>query len=321
MRETVSNNTSIECYEVPLESIWQVLRWIHFDLSESDFSALLADVQPRFLTSQELMPLEVVENGVRIAAAYFLQLSGNVATLGGLRAKRESEPQASLVMQEFQRRLSEKGIAQIQALIGVNNVSSRMVMLHSPFRQVTTVRHLWLDLLSINHTAIIQTAEKSIEGYSCLPASQLDRVKIDSLVEATFTGTLDCPDLDGVRNPSDVVSGFLESRSLDADLPWFILCDENKPIGCALVNSHPHGIFELAYVGLIPERRGLGLGRALVEYAIHHCLGLGGNYFTTAVDTANWPACKIYDSLGFSEIRELAVWLPKVDKSQRIVAA
>jgi len=316
MRKTVSNNSSIKCYSVPLPSVWQVLRWIHFDLSESDFAALLADIKPRLAANPELMPLEIVDGGARIAAAYFLRLCGNVATLGGLRARREYEPQAGLVMQEFQHRLNNAGIAQIQALIDLNNLSSRLVMLNSSFRQATTVRHLWFNLLDINYIA-----ETSIAGYTCQPASRFARREIDSLVEATFVGTLDCPDLDGLRSPSDVVSGFLESKAWDASLPWWVLCAEDKPIGCALVNSHPQAIFELAYVGLDPAWRGRGLGRALVNFATNSCRRLGGSCLTTAVDTKNWPACMIYDSLGFSEIRELAVWLPKVTKSHQIVAA
>lgn len=316
MRETVSNNSSIECYPVPLESVWQVLRWIHFDLSEADFVALLADIQPRLVANSELMPLEIVCDGARLAAAYFLRLSGNVATLGGLRARRDHEPQASELMQEFQRRMNYLGVAQVQVLLDVNNVSSRIVMLNSPFRQATTVRHLWFNLLNLDNKS-----DTAISGYSCIPASRFTKSEIDTLVEATFVGTLDCPDLDGLRSPSEVVSGFLESKPWDDNLPWWVLCSGAKPIGCALVNRHPQGIFELAYVGLSPLWRGLGLGRELVRFALHNCRSLGGSYFTTAVDTKNWPACRIYDSLGFAEIRELAVWLPKVDKSQRNVAA
>lgn len=316
MRETVSNNNSIECYSVPPEGIWQVLRWIHYDLSEVDFAALRADIEPRLESNLPFNPLELVQAGVRIAAAYFLPLCGSVATLGGLRAKRECETQAGMVMQEFQNRLDSAGIAQIQALIDVNNVSSRLVMLNSPFRQVTTVRHLWFDLLNVS-----ELSAPSIAGYSCLPACRFSKLEFDSLVEETFEGTLDCPDLDGVRSASDVVSGFLESKVWDANLTWWVLCDGPKPIGCALVNSHPRGIFELAYVGLVPASRGRGLGQELVNFALHQCRDLGGSYFTTAVDTKNWPACMIYDSLGFSELRELAVWLPKVTKSRQIVAA
>ena len=315
MRETVSNNSSIECYSVPPESIWQVLRWIHFELSDTDFAALLADVQPRFAANPDLRPLEIVEDGSRIAAAYFLRLCGNVATLGGVRAKREFESQAGLVLLEFQRLLSNAGVAQIQALIDISNLSSRIVMLNSPFRQVTTVRHLWLNLLDISCTA-----ENSIAGYTCQPASQFAKSEIDSLVEATFVGTLDCPDLDGLRSSAEVVSGFLESKTWNANLPWWVLCEDEKPIGCALVNNHPQGIYELAYVGLIPSSRGRGLGRALVNFATHNCRRLGGSYLTTAVDTQNWPACKIYESLGFLEIRELAVWLPKIAKSHQVAA-
>ncbi len=316
MRETVSTNTSIECCSVAAESIWQVLRWIHSELSEREFAALLADIQPRLLSTPKLMPLELLENGSRIAAAYFLLLHGNVATLGGLRAKRECEAKAGYLVKEYQQRLVDAGIAQIQALTDVKNISTKMVMLNSPFRQVTTVRHLWIDL---KNKAAVRCPD--LDGYTCEPASRFPRVEFDRLVEATFVGTLDCPDLDGVRSPAEVVSGFLETKTWEAGLPWWVLCRQGQPVGCALVNVHPQQICELAYVGLIPSSRGRGLGRALVSFVVEHCRQSGGSYFTTAVDTQNWPACKIYEALKFSELRELAVWLPKISKTHHIVAA
>jgi ribosomal protein S18 acetylase RimI-like enzyme len=315
MRETVSNNSSIKCSSVPVEEIWQVLRWIHCDLSESDFASLIADVKPVLAADPALSPLELVDDGARIAAAYFVPLGGSVATLGGLRAIGGHETQAGQILQEFQCQLNNAGIAQIQALVDVNDLSSKIVMLHSPFRQATTVRHLWFDLVNIGCTA-----EISLAGYTCQPANQVARSEIDALVEATFFGTLDCPDLEGLRSAADVVSGFLESQDWNERLPWWVLRDGVKPIGCALVNKHAREIYELVYVGLIPSCRGRGLGRALIDFVIHDCRKLGGSFIATAVDTQNWPAGKIYDSLGFSEIRELAVWLPKVPNSRKIAA-
>ena len=316
MRETVSNNSSIECCAVPPESVGQVLRWIHGELPENDFAALRSDVEPRLAANPDLTPLQIVDGASRVAAAYFIRLNGNVATLGGLRAMSGYEAQAGFLLQDFQQLLKRAGIAQIQALLDVNNLSSRMVMLNSPFRQVTTVRHLWLNLHNMS-----PTAELAMAGYSFYPASRFQRSQVEALVEATFIGSLDCPDVDGLRTGSDVVNGFLESKAWDQSLPWWILCDEHAPIGCALVNTHPKGIFEFAYIGLIQSARGRGLGRALVDFAIRVCRSHSGSIITTAVDTQNRPACRIYASLGFTELRELAVWLPKDAKNHQVTAA
>lgn len=317
MHETVSNNSSIECQSVSSERIWQVLRWIHFDLTEKDFAALLADVGPGLETSPEWTPLEIVDGEARIAAAYFVRLSGSVATLGGIRAESGFETQAGLVLQEFQLRLLQAGVAQIQALLDVRNLSNKMVMLNSPFRQATTVKHLWFELQDSNYSTC---STGNLAGFTFEPASRFTRNQINSLVESTLVGTLDCPDLDGLRSPDEVVSGFLESQPWDASLPWWILCDGETLSGCVLVNKHPNRIYELAYLGLIPSARGRGLGRALVQFAIDYCRNNDGNIITTAVDTQNWPALNIYCSNGFTEFRELAVWLPKVAKIRQVVA-
>ena len=316
MRETVSNNSSIECCAVRPEAVGQVLRWIHVDLPENDFAALRSDVEPRLAANPDLTPLQIVDGASRIAAAYFIRLDGNVATLGGVRAMSGYEMQAGFLLQKFQHLLKRTGIAQIQALLDVDNLSSRMVMLNSPFRQVTTVRHLWLNLHNMS-----PTAELPIAGYTFHPARRFQRSEVEALVEATFIGSLDCPEVDGLRTGSDVVNGFLESKAWDQSLPWWVLCDDHAPIGCALVNTHPKGIFEFAYMGLIQSVRGRGLGRAVVDFAIRVCRTQGGSMVTTAVDTQNRPAVRIYESLGFAAIRELAVWLPKDAKNPQVAAA
>lgn len=315
MDETLSRKASIECFSVRPESAWQLLRWIHFEMPETEFAALLADVEPRINSGKNLPPIELVEGNNRVAAAYFVHLEGKVATLGGLRARRGYETLAGRLLNEFQSRLQVAGVSQIQALVDVNNVATKMAMLHSSFRQVTTVRHLLFDLVSV------QPLRRAFDTrFQLRPACEFSRDTVNAIVEETFDGTLDCPELDGVRTSDEVVTGFLESKAWDQQLPWQVLCDGSKLVGCSFVNPHPQNIFELAYVGLIPAVRGQGLGRMLVQSAIDDCRARGGRYLATAVDTQNWPACEIYRSLYFSDLRELGVWLPKIAHSQQAVA-
>lgn len=315
MDKTLSHNAGIACYSVLPESTWQLLRWIHLDMANDDFAALLADIEPRIARETSLPPIELVDANVRVAAAYFIELDGKVATLGGLRAKSGYEALAGQLMNEYRCRLQASGVTQIQALVDVENVATKMVLLHSSFRQVTTIRHLLFDLISM------QPSRTHLEtGFRLRNACEFARSDVDALVERTFEGTLDCPELDGLRSSEQIVAGFLESKAWDEQLPWRVLCEGSTPVGCSFVNPHPKHIFELVYVGLAPEVRGRRLGRTLVQSAIEDCRRLGGHYLTTAVDTQNWPACEIYRSLFFSELRELGVWLPKIAKSQQAAA-
>ena len=286
-------------------------------MPEDEFNALLTDIEPRITSGCSLPPMELVEGRTRVAAAYFIKLEGSVATLGGLRTKPGREMQAGKLIDQYLKQMQASGIAQIQALVDANDVSAKLAMLYSSFRQVTTVKHLLFDLnLAVCGTDVPRLKQ----DFRVRPACEFSRESVDQLVAKTFEATLDCPDLDGLRSSSEVVGGFLESKPWDESLPWWILCEGAKPVGCSFVNPHPKSIYELAYVGLVPSVRGQGLGRFLVESAIADCRRRGGEYLATAVDMQNWPAQDIYRSLCFSELRELGVWLPKVAKSLQAAA-
>ncbi len=314
MKKTVSQSGSVTCYSVQPESIWQLLRWVHFDMADPDFANLLADVAPRLATPDAMLPLELVDGRSRVAAAYFVPLAGSVATLGGMRVRTGHEASAGVLLGEYLRQLKQSSVAQVQALVDVRDLSTKMAMLHSPFRQVTTIRHLLFDL-QFNLCPAVALEET----YQVAPAHHFPQADVIRLVEQSFVGTLDCPELDGTRSAAEVVTGFLESQRWDESLPWLVLCQRDMPIGCAFINQHPRSIFELAYIGLVKAFRGRGLGKALVVAAMEACRQRGGHYLTTAVDTQNWPACKIYSDLQFSELRELGVWLPKRSKASRLL--
>jgi len=317
MNQTVSHNASNHYYSVLPESTWQLLRWIHFAMPVAEFAALVADIEPRISGGSTVAPMELVEDSTRVAAAYFIQLEGSVATLGGVRAKVGREMQAGKLIDLYLRQMQATGIAQVQALVDANDVAAKLAMLNSSFRQVTTVKHLVFDLSLSRFNPNLSRLSST---FQLRPACEFPRDCVDQLVAETFEATLDCPDLDGVRSSAEVVGGFLESKPWDENLPWWVLCKGSTPVGCSFVNPHPKSVFELAYVGLVPAVRGQGLGRVLVEAAIADCSSRGGEYLATAVDTQNWPAQEIYRSLCFSELRELGVWLPKVAKSQQAAA-
>ena len=52
-------------------------------------------------------------------------------------------------------------------------------------------------------------------------------------------------------------------------------------------------------VGIVPEHRGRGLGRALVQAALCGFRASGLNHISLEVTAANLPAVKLYQSLGF----------------------
>ena len=79
----------------------------------------------------------------------------------------------------------------------------------------------------------------------------------------------------------------------------------------ALVNNFL-GRGELVYLGVVPEARGRGIGRALLAQAMRDTAEMGLPQMGLAVDVANQPAVRLYEEAGFKEIRRRqARFIPK----------
>jgi len=182
------------------------------------------------------------------------------------------------------------------------------------------------------------------------------RLSFNQLVEATYSGTLDCPALAHYRTTSETLRGYQTSASFAPDL-WFEVFDtngsDNTPIGCMILAKHdesqektetsdanrdtaeavssrtaetesnrnpahsPEGpVLEIVYMGLIPETRGKGLGRRLVEQAAKVAVSLGGTRFILGVDQTNRPARDIYTAQGMTPLLSETVWVKRVESEK-----
>ncbi|MEZ6241810.1 MAG: GNAT family N-acetyltransferase [Phycisphaerales bacterium] len=139
------------------------------------------------------------------------------------------------------------------------------------------------------------------EGVGVTPAGEAGEEALGVALERTYEETLDCPELCGLREISDVLSSHRATGVYDP-ARWWVVTLEGRPEGCVLMSHCPdQGALELVYVGLSPRLRGRRLGRALLERAIEANAGCGATRVTCAVDRRNTPALRMYDALGFSE--------------------
>ena len=85
---------------------------------------------------------------------------------------------------------------------------------------------------------------------------------------------------------------------------WLLVCDESAagvPTDCGTIQglaSVPES-GAIQNVGIVPEHRGRGLGRALVQAALCGFRASGLTHISLEVTAANLPAVKLYQSLGF----------------------
>jgi mycothiol synthase len=67
--------------------------------------------------------------------------------------------------------------------------------------------------------------------------------------------------------------------------------------------------WELVYLGVVPEARGRGWGRALARQALGAARAGGARELTVCVDARNEPAGRLYDEMGFVEYDRREVFL------------
>jgi ribosomal protein S18 acetylase RimI-like enzyme len=147
----------------------------------------------------------------------------------------------------------------------------------------------------------------SAEFPSACPASNLaflpqgahDLEEIAGIVARTYQGTRDCPALNGVRAIEDVMAGYRAIGRFRPEL-WLIARTADGDSGCVILADHaPLAVWELVYLGVVPESRGRGLGLEITRYAQWLCARENVERLALAVDASNKPALEMYAAAGF----------------------
>jgi ribosomal protein S18 acetylase RimI-like enzyme len=121
-----------------------------------------------------------------------------------------------------------------------------------------------------------------------------------AVLQATYEGSLDMPELERVRAMDDILQGH-RSAGRFAPERWQLgrIPGEQEAAAVLLLAEIPHRhVWEIIYLGLTPAARGRGLGREALEHAVElarpHVPRL-----ELAVDVRNIPATRLYQSSGF----------------------
>jgi ribosomal protein S18 acetylase RimI-like enzyme len=136
--------------------------------------------------------------------------------------------------------------------------------------------------------------------------SRLRRRLFADTIAATYEGSLDCPGLAGLRTAADALATH-KATGLFSPHAWHVAFVDGRPAGVELVNALESRT-ELVYLGVVPALRGRGLGRTLLVQAIRDTAALGIPKLGLAVDIRNTPAMRLYEGMGFREIRRRLAW-------------
>jgi len=139
-----------------------------------------------------------------------------------------------------------------------------------------------------------------------------ETARLSTLLERTYRDTLDCPGLEGLRQISDTIAGYLKS-GVHVPAWWLAARHADQDVGCILMADLPReDRVELLYMGLVPEVRGRGWGKALIRKAIALAGTTARRQLVLAVDARNEPAVRAYLGEGFQTWQARTAYVAKL---------
>jgi GNAT superfamily N-acetyltransferase len=155
----------------------------------------------------------------------------------------------------------------------------------------------------------VRPSSKSIttSPFQLVPYDQMPAAEWIALVDQTYVGTLDVPELNGLRTTKSTLDGYASAMHGEP-LRWWSILFEDQTIGCLLLSPLDRDC-ELTYVGLVPTMRNLGHSKQIMDHAIEWCRSKGMTRMNLAVDVRNTPAIKAYMASGFNATRFIRAWL------------
>ncbi len=198
--------------------------------------------------------------------------------------------------------LRGRGARIAQALLAAEEVPHAAPLLRHGFRHVTVLEYLRRTL---DPTAADDPPERLT--YDAYDAGDADLFH-ETLLR-TYEGTLDCPEVNHIRDIHDVIAGHQAQGRYDPQR-WWLARENGRPAGVLLLNEIPEWrSLDVSYLGVVPEARGRGHGQELTRRALRAARAAGALMSTLAVDRRNLPARQLYARLGFEPFDERAVFL------------
>lgn len=211
----------------------------------------------------------------------------------------------SAVVGEIGRSAIAGGLSMVQCFVLPDDDAEIHVLRRADFQLLAELAYLRLDL----PVTLPPEADSSV-AWTCRSYDQVPQRELEGLIAATYEGSLDCPDLRGVRAMSDVLDSHRASGEFRPQ-SWWVFEYNEVAAGCILVNGQASSrdVLEVVYVGVSPALRGRGLGRRMLRHAIREAIADGATVMKLAVDTRNVYAQRIYTQEGFQRVDCRQVWV------------
>jgi ribosomal protein S18 acetylase RimI-like enzyme len=234
--------------------------------------------------------------------------AGRAASLHGPVLLRYDEAIAAQLVRAALECKAAKRACIVQALLQKSQGLQSEALLRAGFSYLTDLNYLFRN----TETAVPSRPAPRLCFESYSPEN---RGRLESIIERTYVGSLDCPQVDGVRSMHDVLDGYFATGVFQPQF-WQLVSiagedgQASAEVGCLLLADQPTTQqLELVYMGVLPQQRGKGFGQEIVERAIQLAVNAARPRIVLAVDTANHPGLDLYESTGFHAFDERRLYL------------
>lgn len=280
---------------------WPAVAAWTFDHIREPFAGLRADRLVGLLVDGEIPSAGVLvatRSGTAVGGITVQYLAGGTAVVllpGG-----ETEAVRDALVAETVSRFAAAGLALGQAFVDPAEQSRAAVLLRHGFRFATAVVHLTLD-------APAKALARPGPPVRFVHHADADPTAFADTLLATYRDSLDVPEANVGRTAGEIVAGYRGTQSTPPN--WWLATDpDGAPVGVLLLSDAMSGTTELAYLGVVPEARGRGVGGALLRLAIALAT-VAGYPITLTCDERNVPALRLYESAGFRANQRQLVYL------------
>jgi mycothiol synthase len=220
------------------------------------------------------------------------------------RLSREREslaPYCREMLHELVRWSFSEGAKLLQVLIEIEDQSRQELCLACGFSSLTNLIYLYR---SRQPSPLVIDPPKNIRW---VQYDHSTHELFKQVIAQTYQDSLDCPELENMRDMEDVICAHKASGEFDRML-WNVLLMNDQPAGVLLLSPLRNSdMMELTYMGLGREYRGQKLGLFLLSKAMRDMDQSALAGLTLAVDQRNHPAHQIYLRFGFTELFKRSV--------------
>jgi GNAT superfamily N-acetyltransferase len=197
--------------------------------------------------------------------------------------------------------LKARGAKLAQAILSPLDSAAAASLLRSGFRAVTRLTYF--------EHALEALAPALSSSLNYVTYSAATRDLFHATLLRSYVGTLDCPELNGVRTIDEIIAGHQGQGNHRPEL-WWMALEGDRPVAVTLVAEVPDlGAWDLSYLGVVPEARRRGIARQCTAHVLRAARAERAPKLVLAVDDRNEPAVQLYRRLGFVSLDVREVYL------------